>query len=326
MADRLVSQKRSSDSPPKPPWVRVRLPSGETYAQLRQLIRGKHLHTVCEAALCPNIAECWGRGTATFMILGDVCTRNCRFCAVRHGVPVNTGERSGEPLQVARAVAAMGLRHAVVTSVTRDDLPDGGAKVFAETISWLRQLNPTGAIEVLTPDFGGNWEALRTVVVAAPDIFGHNMETVPRLYPAARPEALYQRSLQALERAHVLNPSCPTKSGLMLGMGESQEEILAVMCDLRRVGCDILTLGQYLRPTRAHLPVARYYTPEEFAALAEAGRRMGFAHVESGPLVRSSYHADAQARDSRRGAGEVAARPDISCTPVGEDTPPANKP
>lgn len=326
MADRLVPQKRPDDSPPKPPWVRVRLPSGETYARLRELIHGKHLHTVCEAALCPNIAECWGCGTATFMILGDVCTRNCRFCAVKHGVPVNTNERSGEPLQVARAVAAMGLRHAVVTSVTRDDLPDGGATIFAETIRRLRQLNPAGAVEVLTPDFGGDEGALRTVLEASPDIFGHNMETVPRLYPAARPQARYQRSLWVLERARSFNPRCPTKSGLMLGMGETEEEILAVMRDLRRVGCDILTLGQYLRPTRAHLPVVRYYTPEEFAALAEAGGRLGFAHVESGPLVRSSYHADAQARDTRRGAAESAARAGISCTPRGPDTPPANKP
>ena len=302
MADRLVPQKRSSDSPPKPPWVRVRLPSGEAVARLRELIHGQHLHTVCEAALCPNMAECWGRGTATFMILGDVCTRNCRFCAVKHGVPERTSEGATEPLQVARAVAAMGLRHAVVTSVTRDDLPDGGATVFAETIRWLRQLNPDCTVEVLTPDFGGNGEALRTVMDASPDIFGHNMETVPRLYPAARPEARYQRSLRVIERARSLKPHCPTKSGLMLGMGETEEEILAVMRDLRRVGCDILTLGQYLRPTRAHLPVARFYTPEQFAALAEAGHRIGFAHVESGPLVRSSYHADTQAGSRQRAA------------------------
>lgn len=309
MTDRNVARNRSNDSPPKPPWVRVRLPSGEACARIGKLIHGKHLHTVCEAALCPNIADCWGRGTATFMILGDICTRNCRFCAVKHGIPESTREESMEPLEVARAVAAMGLRHAVVTSVTRDDLADGGSAVFAETIRRLRQLNPECTIEVLTPDFGGNWEALRTVMKAGPDIFGHNMETVPRLYAAARPEARYERSLRVIERARSHSSHCTTKSGLMLGMGETEEEILAVMRDLRRVNCDILTLGQYLRPSRAHLPVARYYTPDEFAALEKAGRAAGFAHVESGPLVRSSYHADAQARDIRPGAsrGEAGA-------------------
>lgn len=306
MTERKFAQKKPGDSPPKPPWVRVRLPSGETYTRLKKLVHSRHLHTVCEAALCPNIAECWGRGTATFMILGDICTRNCRFCAVKNGMPEQNNDEAVEPLAVAQAVAAMRLRHAVVTSVTRDDLTDGGAAVFAETIHRLRQFNPECTIEVLTPDFNGDSAALRTVMRAGPDVFGHNLETVPRLYAAARPQAHYGRSLQLLEQARSLNRSCTTKSGLMLGMGETPEEILAVMRDLRRVRCDILTLGQYLRPSKMHLPVARYYAPDEFAVFEKAGLNAGFVHVESGPLVRSSYRAEAQARDLHLGKNTTA--------------------
>jgi len=296
----------SDQSLPKPPWIRVRLPSGETYAQLKALIHGKSLHTVCEEARCPNMAECWGCGTATFMILGDVCTRNCCFCAVKHGTIVTPSKASVEPLQVAQAVASMGLRHVVITSVTRDDLPDGGASVFAETICRVRRLAPNCSIEVLIPDFKGDQEALAAVLKACPEILGHNIETVPRLYEIARPQAKYRRSLQVLQLAKALNTNCRTKSGIMVGMGETWDEIVSVMQDLREVHCDILTIGQYLRPSKAHLPVERYYTPDEFANLKHIGCLAGFSHVESGPLVRSSYHASGQAQgiNIRKDRGE----------------------
>ena len=279
---------------PKPPWLRVRLPSGETHARLKRLMRRKTLHTVCEEAMCPNLAECWGHGTATFLILGDVCTRSCSFCAVKVGRPEPVDEE--EPARVAEAVAAMNLRHAVVTSVNRDDLPDGGAAIFAETIRQIRARVPNCTVEVLIPDFKGDRQALATVMDARPDILDHNVETVPRLYPQVRPQAKYQRSLRVLRTAKELTPNALTKSGIMVGLGETWDELLAVMADLRAVDCDILTIGQYLRPTRTHLPVVRYYTPDEFEALREAGYAVGFRWVESGPLVRSSYHADAQAR------------------------------
>lgn len=295
-----VSQKQRRPLA-KPPWIRVRLPAGENYIRLKELMRSKSLHTVCEEARCPNIAECWSCGTATFMILGDTCTRNCRFCAVKHGQIQRQGQERQEAIQVARAVAAMQLRHAVVTSVTRDELPDGGASVFAETIRQIRLHSPDCTIELLIPDFKGDRESLRTVVDARPDILGHNVETVPRLYKTARPQAKYGRSLQLLKAAKEIDSESKTKSGIMVGLGETWQELREVMKDLRAVNCDILTIGQYLSPSREHLPVERYYTPEEFIVLKRRGHELGFRHVESGPLVRSSYHAEAQARDNVAG-------------------------
>ena len=277
----------------KPDWLRVRFPMGGGYERLRDLMREQELHTVCEEARCPNIGDCWNRGTATFMILGDTCTRACGFCAVTTGRP---GELDrGEPKRVALAVQRMGLRHAVITSVNRDDVSDGGAGIFAETIRWTRRLSPGTTIEVLIPDFMGDWDALQTVLDAAPEILNHNTETVPRLYGRVRPKAKYERSLELLQRAKAAAPDRLTKSGLMTGLGETHDELLAVFADLRAHDVDILTLGQYLRPTQKHLPIDRYYHPDEFAELGEAARKMGFGHVESGPLVRSSYHAEEQA-------------------------------
>lgn len=277
----------------KPPWIRVRLPSGESYERVKALMRAKSLHTVCEEARCPNISECWGRGTATFLILGEWCTRGCGFCAVRSGKPPSSFIDPSEALNVAEAVAAMKLRHAVVTSVTRDDLPDGGAFLFAETVRAIRTRIPGCTVEVLIPDFNGNLEALASVMRSSPDILGHNMETVVRLYPRVRPQADYRRSLELLKAAKKMQPKTLTKSGFMVGMGETWLEMLALMQALREASCDILTIGQYLRPSQAHLSVRRYYTPQEFQALKEAGLRAGFRWVESGPLVRSSYHAEA---------------------------------
>ncbi len=260
-------------------------------------MREQDLHTVCEEAHCPNIGECWGRGTATFMILGDTCTRSCGFCAVTTGRP--QGLDWGEPLRVARAIETMGLRHAVITSVNRDDVADGGALVFANTIRWTRRLCPGTTIEVLIPDFMGDWDALATVVAARPEILNHNTETVPRLYGRVRPKARYQRSLELLSRAKALDPGLSTKSGLMVGLGETREELLAVFRDLATAGVDILTVGQYLRPDAHHLPVERYWHPDEFAELKDRALELGFRHVESGPLVRSSYHAEEQAVGAR---------------------------
>lgn len=251
-------------------------------------MRSKQLHTVCEEALCPNIAECWNRGTATFMILGNICTRSCGFCAVKTGRPMELD--LDEPRRVAGAVRQMGIRHAVVTSVNRDELEDGGATIFAETIRQIRALARACRVEVLIPDFKGDEDALKTVVEAKPDVLGHNVETVPRLYRTVRPQSKYERSLQLLDRAKKMGMA--TKSGLMLGIGERTEEVLEVMQDLRKVGCDVLTLGQYLQPTRAHLHVDRFVHPDEFKMLKERGLMMSFHHVESGPLVRSSYHAE----------------------------------
>lgn len=279
----------------KPPWLRVRLPAGENHTTLKRLMRRKALHTVCEEAMCPNLAECWGRGTATFLILGNVCTRSCGFCAVKTGRP-GAVDRD-EPARVAEAVVAMNLHHAVITSVNRDDLPDGGAAIFAETIRQIRARQPECTVEVLIPDFKGHRQALATVMAARPEILNHNVETVPRLYRQVRPQAKYARSLQVIRTAGELNPEVLTKSGIMVGLGETWDELLAVIADLREVGCDILTVGQYLRPTRTHLPVVRYYTPAEFEALKKASYAAGFRRVESGPLVRSSYHAEAQARE-----------------------------
>ena len=271
-----------------PPWLRVKIGSNEQFVRMRQLVDANHLHTVCESASCPNIGECWGRGTATFMLLGNRCTRACRFCDVPPGQPENVDE--AEPQRVAEAIRLLGLQHAVITSVTRDDLPDGGATLWAETIRQVRALNPACRIEVLIPDLQGAEAALRLVFEARPDILGHNLETVPRLYPLVRPQADYQRSLDVLRRAKAAK--LLTKSGVMLGLGETLAEVSAVMRDLRDIGCDLLTLGQYLQPTQAHAPIAKYWTPAEFHQLQTEGEHLGFRHVEAGPLVRSSYHAD----------------------------------
>lgn len=280
-----------SITPPveRPKWLRAPAPVGENYRELKDLIGRLRLHTVCESARCPNVGECWNHRTATFMILGNVCTRRCGFCAVEKGAPLPVDY--DEPQRVAEAVAAMGLRFAVVTSVNRDDRPDGGAELFALTIRAIRARVPGCGVEVLVPDFQGNLDAVETVMEAGPDILNHNTETVPRLYRQVRLGARYDRSLEVLAHAKQVAPGCPTKSGLMLGLGEGAEEVLDVMHDLRDHGVDILTLGQYLRPSAQHLPIVRYVPPEEFEEFRAAGIEMGFGHVESGPLVRSSYHA-----------------------------------
>ena len=283
----------------KPEWLKVRFPGGPNYLRLKSLMREQQLHTVCEEARCPNMGECWEAGTATFMILGDVCTRACGFCAVTSGRPDGPPD-PGEPKRVAYTVAQLGLTHAVVTSVNRDDQPDGGAAIFAETIRWIRRLSPGTSIEVLIPDFLGNWDALATVLAARPDILNHNTETVPRLYPRVRFRARYERTLELLERAGMHRPRPVTKTGIMLGLGETWEEVVEVMRDLRAVDCDVLTVGQYLRPSGKHLPIQRYVPPEEFEALRREGIALGFKHVESGPLVRSSYHAERQIPDGVR--------------------------
>ena len=282
----LVSITRQ---PERPKWLRAPAPAGENYRELKELIARLRLHTVCESAACPNVGECWNYRTATFMILGNVCTRRCGFCAVEKGAPLPVDY--DEPERVAEAVAAMGLRFAVVTSVNRDDRADGGAELFAYTISAIRARVPGCGVEVLIPDFQGNRAAVATVMEARPDVLNHNTETVPRLYRQVRLGARYERSLDVLGYAKQLAPHCPTKSGLMLGLGETPEEVLEVMSDLRARGVDILTLGQYLRPSPRHLPIVRYVPPEEFASFRLAGGKMGFAHVEAGPLERSSYHA-----------------------------------
>ncbi len=278
---------------PKPEWLKVRFPAGTGYDRIRDLMRAKELHTVCEEARCPNIGDCWSRGTATFMILGDTCTRSCGFCAVKTGRP--GVHDTGEPARVALAVRDMGLRHAVVTSVNRDELPDGGAAIFADTIRWIRRLSPETTIEVLIPDFKGNREALATVMAAQPEILNHNTETVPRLYRRVRPQADYAQSLEVLRRARELDPGALTKSGVMVGLGETFDELVQVFADLAAQDVDILTVGQYLQPTPNHLPIDRYWHPDEFAALKERALALGFRHVEAGPLVRSSYHAEEQA-------------------------------
>jgi len=271
----------------RPEWLRVRVPGGENFARLDSLMRDHQLHTVCEEARCPNMAECWNSGTATFMILGDTCTRSCGFCAVKTGRPMILD--LNEPYRVADAIRIMKVRHAVITSVNRDELPDGGATIFGETIRQARLINPEITIEVLIPDFRGVAWALDLIIDTKPDILNHNTETVPRLYKIVRPQAKYERSLELLKRAK--KKGMVTKSGLMLGLGEEIDEVVNVMNDLRKVGCDILTLGQYLQPSKDHLAVDRYVHPDEFLMLKEQGIELGFRHVESGPLVRSSYHA-----------------------------------
>jgi len=277
---------------PKPSWLRARAPSGENFHNLKRLARGLDLHTVCESAQCPNIGECWNHGTATFMLLGDICTRRCGFCAVPKGRPQAIDW--DEPARVAEAVATLGLKHAVVTSVNRDDDNIGGARIFAETIRQIRTTSPACRIEVLIPDFQGIDEALQIVLDARPDVLNHNTETVPRLYRVVRSGARYERTLRLLENAKKLSPGIVTKSGVMVGLGETSEELIDVFRDLGSRGVGILTVGQYLRPSRDHLPIARFYTPAEFDFLKEAALEFGFRHVESGPMVRSSYHAHEQ--------------------------------
>jgi lipoic acid synthetase len=272
-----------------PEWIKVRAPAGEAFFETKRLVRELRLHTVCEEAHCPNVGECWHHKTATFMLLGDVCTRNCSFCAVTHGRP--TSVDSEEPQRVADAVAQLGLRHVVVTSVDRDDLPDGGAGHFARTAEAIKARLPDCTVEMLVPDFKGDQAAVETVVDSPVDILNHNTETVPRLYRRVRPGARYDRSLRVLHHAKLRRPQLLTKSGLMLGLGEEHEELRAVFADLAAIGCGILTLGQYLRPSALQLPVERYLPPDEFAALRQEALEFGFRHVESGPLVRSSYHA-----------------------------------
>lgn len=280
----------------RPSWLRVRVRNGPNYHELQEIMRELDLHTVCEEARCPNIGECWEHRTATFMILGRICTRACRFCAVATGVP--TGLDEHEPVRVAEAVGKMGLRHVVVTSVARDDLPDGGASMFAETIRQIRAHHPTTKVEVLIPDFLGDEQALRIVMEARPDILNHNVETVPRLQQRVRAKGRWERSVDVLRWAKAMDSTVLTKSGLMLGVGETWDEIVDALRGLRQVDCDIVTIGQYLRPTMIHLPIERYYTPEEFAELKRIGLELGFRHVESGPLVRSSYHAHEQVAET----------------------------
>jgi len=278
----------------RPSWIRVRAPSGETYDWLQSLMRKKALHTVCEEAGCPNMGECWGSGTATFLMMGDICTRTCGFCDIKHGSPAPLDWL--EPERVAQAVKAMELKHAVITSVNRDERKDGGAPIFAMVIHRIRQLSPGTSIEVLIPDFKGSVEALKIVMDARPEILNHNVETVPRLFKQVQPQDNYQWSEATLRHARQLDPEVLTKSGIMVGLGETMDEIKATMRDLRSWEVNILTIGQYLQPSRKHLPIERYYTPEEFNELHDFGMEIGFQWVESGPLVRSSYHAAEQVR------------------------------
>ena len=283
----------------RPSWLKVRFRGGQNFHELDGIMRTLNLHTVCESARCPNLGECWEHRTATFMILGNICTRACGFCAVPSGKPLGPPEQD-EPERVAEAVERMGLRYAVVTSVNRDDQPDGGAGIFARTIEEIRRRVPGCKVEVLIPDFRGNWEALDAVLRVKPDVLNHNTETVPRLYRQVRKGAVYERSLELLKRAKQTHADVPTKTGLMLGLGEETREVLSTMEDLAAQGTDILTLGQYLQPTREHLPVLRYVHPDEFAEYKVRGEQMGFKHVEAGPLVRSSYHAFDQAESAAR--------------------------
>jgi lipoic acid synthetase len=305
--------RAASPSGPKPPWIRIRLQTGPNYQEVRSLMRGLRLNTVCEEARCPNIYECWGDRTATFMILGEICTRRCGFCAVATGRP--DGVDSMEPAHLAEAVERLGLEHAVITSVDRDDLPDGGAAHFAAVIASVRERTPRCAVEVLTPDFRGVPDAVATILPAGPAVFSHNVETVPRLYPAARPGSRFERSVALLREAVAYRGEAArplVKTGLMVGLGETRDELLETFAAVRAAGVEILTVGQYLRPTLQHLPVERWWRPEEFDELREAARAMGFRHVEAGPLVRSSYHArrhTAAASGGGRPAAGVAAAP-----------------
>ena len=275
-----------------PSWFKVRAPGGPKYMEVRELLRGGRLHTVCEEANCPNVGGCWERGTATFMVLGDICTRACIYCAVTSGVPGPLDPQ--EPVRVAETVARMGLSYAVITSVDRDDLPDGGAWSFARCIAEIGSRVPSCKVEVLIPDFGGNWDALASVMAAGPDMLNHNIETVRRVFRRVRAKGNYDLSLELLSRARAMRPGVVTKSGMMVGLGETWEELVETMRDLRSVGCELLTIGQYLRPSKKHVAISRWYTPEEFQDLRRQGEGLGFKHVASGPLVRSSYHAEEQ--------------------------------
>ena len=285
----LIPLVPADTRPPKPEWLKVRAPGSPNYTRLKGLMRDLNLHTVCEEAHCPNIGECWHHGTATFMILGEVCTRACAYCAVSHGRPAAADPE--EAVRVGKAIETLGLNYVVITSVDRDDLKDGGASIFAETIRETRARRPDCRIEVQIPDFQGREEPLRTVLDARPDIMNHNVETVPRLYRMARSGGRYPRTLELLDRSRTYAPEIPTKTGLMVGLGEDHEELVATFKDLRSVGCQILTIGQYLRPSAEHAPMTRYYHPDEFRELKTIALDLGFVHVESGPLVRSSYHA-----------------------------------
>ena len=287
----------------KPAWFKAPFPGGERFTEITSLLREHELHTVCEEARCPNIGECFNRGTATFMILGDICTRACGFCAVTSGRPGAVDPL--EPYRLAQTVETLGLDYTVITSVNRDDLPDGGASIFAACIRAIRHRTPDCEVEVLIPDFEGDWDALATVVEAGPVVLNHNVETVPRLYSRVRPKGRYERTLQLHREVKRIDPAMPVKTGLMVGLGESIEEVEAVMADLREHGVDLLTVGQYLRPSKKHLPVERYWRPDEYARIRESGERLGFRHVEAGPLVRSSYHAEAQARTARVANGRL---------------------
>lgn len=287
---------RSTTKEPKPDWIKIKLTTGDNYQEIKSMMRAKTLHTVCEEARCPNIYECWANRTATFMILGDICTRACRFCAVNTGMPTELDLE--EPERVAEAAESMNLQHCVITSVARDDLQDGGASIFVATIHAVRKRLPLCSVEVLIPDFLGNPEALRMVMEAKPDILNHNIETVERLSDRVRAKAKYSRSLELLHNAKVLKPTIPTKSSIMLGLGEEWDEILQAMDDLRAVDCNILTLGQYLQPSPKHLDVVKYIPPGDFALLKEEGLKRGFSHVESAPLVRSSYRAHEQVKSA----------------------------
>src|SRR5579864_8449514 len=283
---------------PRPSWLKVRISGGPNFQELGRIMRSLDLHTVCESARCPNMGECWEHRTATFMVLGNICTRACGFCAVPSGKPLGPPDE-GEPRRVAEAVERMGLRYAVVTSVNRDDQTDGGAAIFARTIDEIRRRVPDCKVEVLIPDFRGDWTALGSVMAARPDVLNHNMETVPRLYRRVRKGAVYQRSLELLRRAREMAPEIPTKTGMMLGLGETREEVLQAMEEIVAQGTRILTLGQYMQPTIEHLPIERYVHPDEFAEFKHLGEQMGFKHVEAGPLVRSSYHAFEQEEAAR---------------------------
>ncbi len=284
----MVGQRRL------PSWLKVRMPGGPNYLELRERLRGAQLHTVCEEARCPNIGDCWERKTATFMILGDICTRACSYCAVTTGTPLTLD--LGEPVRLAETVERMGLEYAVITSVNRDELADGGAFIFAECIRQIHKRLPNCKVETLIPDFEGNWDALERVMEAGPETLNHNIETVRRVFSRVRPKGDYDQSLELLKRAKQIAPHGVTKSGMMVGLGETRHEIAETMADLRAVECDLLTIGQYLRPSDKHAPLSRWYTPDEFEELRELGESMGFRHVASGPLVRSSYHADEQHR------------------------------
>ena len=286
------SQQTAPIRPRLPQWLKVTMPGGPGYLELKRLMRGQQLHTVCEEAHCPNIGECWERGTATFMILGDICTRRCHYCAVTTGRP--QGLDLQEPARLAETVQELGLRYCVITSVNRDDLPDGGAFIFAACINRIRSQSPDCKVEVLIPDFAGSPDALARVMAARPDVLNHNIETTRRLFPRVRPKGDYRRSLDLLSQAKELASDAVTKSGIIVGMGETKDELVATMADLRAVDCDLLTVGQYLRPSAKHLAIDRFYHPDEFAELALIGQEMGFKHVAAGPLVRSSYHADEQ--------------------------------